>query len=168
MNLIATFLLGILVAIGSLILQVFFTTLTELFFHTNNLTYQYSPADTTTHILVLMLFSASIEEGVRYFFIKKQISTYTQNLNIWVTFLYGVLFGIGFASLEGLLLYLGNTSLSIIFNSFLPIILIHVFASTFLIFTIKKTSKMSMDLLYVAIAISFHICCNYILYTNLL
>ncbi|XLQ19971.1 MAG: PrsW family glutamic-type intramembrane protease [Candidatus Moraniibacteriota bacterium] len=167
MNFILTFILGIFVAISSLITQVFVSLIAELFFHIKNLTFQYDMNDTIKNIIILIVLAAMIEECLRYIVIKYQISKYTRETTL-LCIIYGILFGFGFATLEALMLFLGNSlSLNNIIL-FIPVIFIHTIASVFLMLTITKNSKIQFDIIFILLAILFHASANLILYNSLI
>ncbi|MEA3323098.1 MAG: PrsW family glutamic-type intramembrane protease, partial [Patescibacteria group bacterium] len=98
MKFIETLFLGFLIACAALIAQVFFEVVAEIFFHTE-IIIRYSPTDTTQHILMIMVIAATIEEVIRYLFIKKRTSLHIDH-SLIDPILYGTLLGVGFVTLE--------------------------------------------------------------------
>ena len=163
MNFILTFILGTIVAIASLIAQVFVSLIAELFFHVKDFAFQYNSSDTIQNIIILIIFAATIEECLRYVVIKHQLYKYTKEATS-LCIIYGILFGLGFAGFEALMLILGNALSLNNLILFIPVILIHVLVSVFLMLTIAKNSKIRFDIIFMLLAILFHAAANFILY----
>jgi len=161
MKFIETLFLGMLIACTALIAQVFVTVIAELFFRIT-FVFQYLPTDTLSHIILLMLAAATIEELLRYLIIKKRTSLHVSNVSS--VFIYGALLGIGFASFEALLALFDNTiSISNLFM-FAPVLIIHISLSIFLLFFIKSDNKISQDALYIVASIIIHTLSNLTLF----
>jgi len=153
MKFIETFFLGILIACTALIAQVFITVIAELFFRTT-FVFQYLSTDTLNYVVLLMLIAASIEELLRYLIIKKRTSLHiTNGLSI---FIYGTLLGIGFTSFETLLALFSNTIFISKLFMIIPVLIIHITLSIFLLFFIKSKNKISQDAPYIIASIILH------------
>ena len=157
MKFIETLFLGILIACTSLIAQVFVTVIAELFFRTV-FTFQYLPTDSIHHICVLMIVAASTEEILRYLIIKKRVSQHTSS--ILQTLIHGFLLGSGFASFELFLASLNHTVSTSTISMFIPVFIIHIILSIFLLFFIKSTSKTIPDSLFLITSIILHTASN--------
>ncbi len=161
MKFIETFFWGAFIACTALIAQVFVTVISEIFFKTT-LTFQYLLTDTIIHVSLLMLIAATIEELLRYLIIKKRISIYVSGL--LTSLIYGIALGIGFASFETFLALAGHTiSLNILFMM-VPIFVIHIILSIFLLFFIKSKVKPILELHYLIISIVLHTIGNLIIF----
>ncbi len=163
MKFIGTFFLGLLIAFGALITQVFFSVIAELFFRLD-INFQYTASDTFAHTLILMLLASLIEEVLRYFALKKRICGYIQN-KFKNVLIYGFLFGFGFTVFEIILASLSQLPLqSTTLIMFALVLMTHVFISSFFLLFIKKESKIISELHILIIAIIFHVMVNLILF----
>jgi len=162
MKLLWTFFLGIIIALTSLVTQVFVGVISDIFFDIP-ITIQYSLDDTILHVLILMTIAATIEESLRYIVIKKNIILYTK-ANMHDIIIQGVLFGTGFFGFEIMLLVFNQPLSSISLISILPVLIIHITLSIFLLYTAKRKQTLSYDMPYIFIAIIFHICSNFFLF----
>lgn len=162
MKLIGTFFLGIVIALASLVVQVFVGVISEIFFGTY-IAIQYSPTDTILHIIILMVIAATIEELLRYIAIKKNTVFYTDT-TIRNIMLYGTLLGAGFASFEIILVTFGQSFATISLLSIVPVLMIHITLSIFLLYIATKKQTLLRDMPYVIIAIVFHVLSNFLLF----
>lgn len=161
MKFIETLFLGFLIACASLIAQVFFEVIAEIFFHTE-LAIQYSPTDTIQHILLIMIIAATIEESIRYLFIKKRTSLHI-DYSLTDSILYGTLLGIGFVTLEIIFSFFSGALFVTPIISILSVALIHILLSIFLLFIATYKRTVTQDIPFIIIAILLHVCGNFLL-----
>ena len=162
MKFIGTLFLGIIIAFASLVVQVFITIISDIFFGIP-ITIQYSPDNTILYTLILITIAETIEEILRYIVIKKSIVSYTHP-NMRDALIYGSLLGIGFAGFEIILLIFNQSLASISLLSILPVLIIHITLSIFLLYIATKKQSPTRDIPYILIAIIFHVLSNLLLF----
>ncbi len=161
MKFIETLFLGFLIACAALIAQVFFEVIAEIFFHTE-IIIRYSPTDTTQHILFIMLIAATIEESIRYLFIKKRTSIHIQN-SFRESVIYGILLGTGFVTLEIIFGFFSGIILTAPIISIISVASIHILLSIFLLYVTTHKRTVAQDIPFIIIAILLHVCGNFLL-----
>ena len=161
MKFIEAFFLGLLIACTSLISQVFFTVIAELFFRFN-LNFEYTLDDSIMYITLTILIAATIEELLRYIVIKKRMCT--DSHPIATTLIQGIFLGFGFTLFEIILVSLSTSIVNIPITMILPVLTMHITLSIFLLFTIKPNQSKSKDTLYILLAIVFHTIGNLLIY----
>jgi len=162
MTLIITFILGFLVAISSLVAQVFLSLMVEIFFHLK-IPLHYDDSDTFIRIIILMLIVATIEEVLRYFIIKKQINSFIKKY--YDNLLFGTAFGLGFGSFEILMASMSHaTILSSLTVMFIPVFIIHIFLSIFFLLFSDEDKSYIYNFIIIATAIIIHTAGNLILF----
>jgi hypothetical protein len=158
---IGTLFLGFLIACASFIAQIFFELIAEIFFHTD-IVIHYSITDSTKHIIFIMFIAATIEEFIRYSFIKYKTVKHI-NRPIIDPIIYGVLLGIGFATLEIIFSYFSNALFATPIISIIMVTMIHILLSIFLLYIAKYKHTFIADVPFVIIAILLHVCGNFLL-----
>ncbi|MEN8252000.1 MAG: PrsW family glutamic-type intramembrane protease [Patescibacteria group bacterium] len=165
MKFIETFFLGIFIAIISLVTQVFASVVFELFFRLD-LDFRYTQDKSMLYIVLVILLASAIEEILRYMIIKKRISHKTSD-NIATSIILGFFLGLGFATFEIALISFSVDIMDYsIIIELIPILLIHILLSIFLLLTVKKTGQISKDAVYIVIAIILHTISNTIIFLS--
>jgi RsiW-degrading membrane proteinase PrsW (M82 family) len=151
-----------LIACTSLIVQVFFELITAIFFG-GEITIHYSTSDTLQHTLFIMFVAASIEEIIRYVFIKYKTVPYIDK-HLRDSVIHGVLLGFGFASLEILFIYLSKVNIFENLQSISYVVVTHTLLSIFLLYFTSQRKPVKQDIVFVILAIIAHIGINVFLF----
>ena len=157
---IESFFLGILAALGSLVVIEAITTLIQLF-STNK--QQTSSFDLSIYIPIFLTFSAFSEEFFKYLIIKKKLSVSFRNYKLPIA---SIFLGLGFASVEILFFYSNSLLISENLSSIAQISALHIITSALIghlvLFSfLKKLDPINTLILSIVPSFSVHLIYNF-------